>query len=94
MVRRRIAGLGVVITLLANGIIYPAVGIVTKVDYDADVVTVRKATGAEYEFEGVEDLLEGDVMALLMYNNLTPTTNADDIVLSARYGGFVADELE
>lgn len=94
MVRRRIAGLGVVITLLANGIIYPAVGIVTKVDYETDMVTVQKATGVEYQFEGVEDLLEGDVMALLMYNNLTPETNADDVVLSARYGGYIADELK
>ena len=86
MVRRYIAILGSVMVLLAHGVIYPAAAVVTAVDYERDVVTVERASGLfSYEFEGVEDLMVGDLMALVMYSNGTPHTIADDIVISARY---------
>lgn len=94
MVRKRIAILATTLTLLANGVIHPATAIVTQVDYETDIVTVQNATGFTYEFEGVEDLVVGDVMSLLMYNNGTGDTIADDIVISARYSGFVADDIK
>lgn len=94
MVRKWIAILASTMVLLANGIIYPATAIVTQVDYETDIVTVQKATGFTYEFEGVEDLQVGDVMSLLMFNNGTGDTIVDDIVISARYSGFVADDIK
>jgi len=94
MVRKKIAVLASVMILLAEGIIYPAVGVVTRINYETDIVTVQRANGHVYEFEGVEDLLEGDVMALLMFNNFTGNTIEDDEVISARYSGFTKDDIE
>lgn len=92
MVRKKIAALATTLVLLANGTIYPATAVVTHVDYESDMVTVRKATGFEYQFEGVEDLVEGDVMSLLMFNNFTAGV-ADDEVVSARYSGYIAADF-
>lgn len=94
MLRKKFAAIAAVATLLLNGTIYPAVGIITKVDYETDTVIVQRASGFEYTFEGVEDLVEGDVMALLMYNDGDPRTIADDEVISARYSGFIASEIQ
>lgn len=94
MVRRYVAILAGTLCLLAHGVIYPAVGVVTAVDYETDTVTVEKANGHAYEFYGVEDLMPGDVMALLMYSNGTPYTQEDDAVISARYGGYVIEEMK
>ena len=93
MVRKYIALLGTVMVLLAHGVIYPATAVITSVDYETDVVTVQRSTGFVYTFEGVEDLTVGDVMSLLMYSNGTPDTIADDVVISARYSGFVSSDL-
>lgn len=94
MVRKYIAILATTMTLLANGIIYPATAIVTDIDYDTDIVTVQRASGFTYEFEGVEDTMVGDVMSLLMYNNGTGFDITDDVVISARYSGFIAEDLQ
>ena len=94
MVRKRIAALATTMVLLANGIIYPATAVVTNIDYDSDTFTVTKANGHVYEVEGVEDLQVGDVMSLLMFNNFTGTDTTDDEVISARYSGFIASDIE
>lgn len=94
MVRKYFIELAAVITLLLNGIIYPATAIITHVDYPTDTVVVETASGFTYSFEGIEDLVEGDVMSLLMYNNGTPWSIADDEIISARYSGFVANNFD
>lgn len=93
MVRRFFIELAAVITLLSQGIIYPATAVVTYVDYTTDTVVVTNATGYNYTFEGVEDLMVGDVMSLVMYANGTPWSIVDDQVVSARYAGFVAEDF-
>lgn len=93
MVRKYFIELAAVIALLANSIIYPATMVITAVDYETDIVTVENATGFIYEFEGVEDLVPGDVMSLVMYNNNTWWTIEDDWVISARYSGFISSEV-
>lgn len=93
MIRNFIAILASTMVLLAHGVIYPTAAVVTAVDYETDTVVVEKATGFVYTFEGVEDLMVGDVMALLMYSNGTPETIADDIVISARYSGYISNDI-
>ena len=93
MVRKFFIELAAVITLLSQGIIYPATAVVTYVDYTTDTVVVTNSTGFNYTFEGVEDLEVGDVMSLVMYANGTPWSIVDDQVVSARYAGFVAKDF-
>jgi hypothetical protein len=93
MVRKFFIELAAVIALLANGVIYPSTMVITHVDYFTDTVIVENATGFQYHFEGVEDLIPGDVVSVVMYSNGTPWTIADDEVVSARYSGFIAEDF-
>lgn len=93
MVRKKIAVIATVITLLASNTIYPATGIITALDEEADIVQVTKANGMHYEFEGIEDLQVGDVVSLLMYNAGDTKSAADDEIISARYSGYTAGDL-
>lgn len=68
--------------------LYPMSTIVTKCDYDADVVTVTDFNGNDWEFEGVEDWMEGDICALLM-DTMGTDIIYDDKIISVRYCGWV-----
>ena len=94
MVRKFFIELAAVIALLANGVIYPSTMVITHVDYFTDTVIVENATGFQYHFEGVEDLIPGDVVSVVMYNNGTPWTIEDDQVVSARYSGFIKEYIQ
>lgn len=93
MVRKFFIELAAVITLLSHGIIYPSTMVITHVDYFTDTVVIENATGFRYHFEGVEDLVPGDVVSVVMYNNGTPWNIEDDEVISARYSGFVIEDF-
>ena len=93
MLRKYVASIAIVCLLLMQGIIYPTAAVVTAVDYETGIVTVEKSTGFVYTFEGVEDLVVGDVMALVMYSNGTPTIE-DDVIISARYSGYVIGDMQ
>lgn len=93
MVRKFFIELAAVIALLAQGVIYPSTMVITHVDYFTDTVIVENATGFQYHFEGVEDLIPGDVVSVVMYNNGTPWSIEDDEVVSARYSGFVIEDF-
>lgn len=68
--------------------IYPACGVVVRLDYTADIVTVEDVTGHEWTFYGCEDWCLGDVAALLMYDNSTQSIT-DDEIMTAHYAGTV-----
>lgn len=68
--------------------IYPASMIVIEVDYDKDLVTVADFEGRMYSFYGCEDWLVNDICALIMNNNGTKSVY-DDIIIEARYCGWV-----
>jgi len=93
MVRKYFIELAAVITLLAQGIIYPSTMVITEIDYATDTVVVENANGFIYAFEGVEDLMPGDYMSVIMYNNGTPWSTEDDCVISARYSGWIDQHL-
>ena len=61
---------------------------VTGLDYDRDVVTVETKTGFVFRFDGCEDYAEGDIVAMLMWDNSTPETIEDDLILYVNYSGF------
>ena len=69
------------------------VGIVVEVNEEEDVLVIEDACGLEWEYEGVEDIFEGDVVVMMMANNNTPDSIYDDIILSVEYSGFVAAEV-
>lgn len=67
---------------------YPACGVVVRLDYTADIVTVEDVTGHEWQFYGCEDWCLGDVAALLMYDWGTAKIT-DDEIMTAHYAGTV-----
>ena len=67
---------------------YPACGVVVRLDYDTDTVTVEDVTGHEWQFYGCEDWCLGDVAALLMYDWGTVSI-LDDEIMIAHYAGTV-----
>lgn len=71
----------------ASIIFYPATMTVTSVQND--VVTLETSTGHVYEMDGAEDWMPGDIASLVMSDNGTPEDITDDVILSARYSGYV-----
>lgn len=72
-----------------NAKIYPKTAVVIEVNYNADYVTVADKMGREWGFTGVEDWVEGDIASLLMSDNATEDNCFDDIILQARYDGWI-----
>lgn len=70
------------------------VGIVVEANEEEDVLVIEDACGLTWEWEGIEDLFEGDVVVMMMSNNNTPESIFDDLILSVEYSGFVAAELK
>ena len=71
----------------ASLLFYPATMTVTNVQND--VVTMETSTGHVYEMEGAEDWMPGDLAALVMSDNGTPEDITDDVIMSARYTGYI-----
>jgi hypothetical protein len=60
------------------------VGTIVKIDEENDVVVVMDTVGMLWEFEGIEDYMLDDTVALLMDRNNTETI-FDDIILRVFY---------
>lgn len=71
---------------IAAGGMYPTTCIITDVNEVSDVVTMSTCEGFEYQFEGIEDYFEGDLVSCIMFNNFTPDI-ADDVIISQQYTG-------
>ena len=71
---------------------YPQAAVITALDYEADAVTVETATGFIFQFYGVEDFTEGDIVALLFYDNGTWQV-IDDAIIDARATGFSINDI-
>lgn len=67
--------------------LYPATCMVTEMDKANDTVTITTATGFDYQFKGIEDWTEGDLVSVIFYNNGTENIT-DDIILDTRYAGY------
>lgn len=69
------------------------VGIVVEANEEEDILVIEDACGLTWEWEGIEDLFEGDVVVMMMSNNNTPESIFDDFILSVEYSGFVAADV-
>ena len=67
--------------------VYPNAMVVVAVDREADIVTLSTCSGLLYEFYGVQDYEEGDIVALIMDDNGTEDVR-DDIILAHQYCGW------
>ena len=65
--------------------LYGLTAVVT--DITDDTVTCVDLNGNEWQFTGAEDWFEGDIAALVMFDNGTPEIK-DDEVVTASYCGW------
>ena len=72
---------------VATAELYPETARVVEVDYIADTVTVETFNGFLFVFEGCEDYMVGDGVALIMEDNGTEKVFDDEIV-KAQYCGW------
>ena len=66
---------------------YPLTAEVVSLEYENDLVVVEDFNGNLWEFEGCEDWMEGDVVAMIMSDEGTKTIY-DDEILQVRYCGY------
>ena len=76
-------------TPVQNVEIYAKTTVVVNVDYENDLVIVSDMMKREWAFYGTEDWIEGDIASLLMSDNGTPENCYDDIIIDARYDGWI-----
>ena len=71
--------------------VYPAVGVVTDLDYENDLVIFEDCNHDLWAMEGIEDWSIGDIGALLM-DDMETTSIYDDEIVDIRYAGFMPEE--
>lgn len=67
---------------------YPNAGIITELDEVNDVVYFTDFSGDIWSFYGIEDLMEGDIIAVIMADKGKPNYIWDDEVIDVRYIGY------
>ena len=76
---------------------YADVGRVVDFDYERDKVIVMTCDGNLWEYEGIEDWNIGNMCGIMFYNNDTPLTIYDDVIVKLRYAmsweDFIMPEL-
>ena len=85
----------IIILLLAIGIkaagnhnfLYPQTCIITAIDEEKDLVTVETCTGLQFQFYGIQDYDNGDLVAILFFGGWTSKVT-DDVILLHRYAGW------
>lgn len=74
-----------------NNVSYQDAGLYTQAfvvtSVENDVLTMETATGYVYEWEGAQDIVEGDIVTALMFDNGTQVIT-DDYILHVEYSGF------
>lgn len=66
--------------------IYPQTMTVVKIEND--VVTIEDFNGFQFQFDGAEDWMVGDICSCIMKTNGTETI-LDDEIIDTRYSGYV-----
>lgn len=92
MIKNIIAAFGIVSALASAGLVYPATMQITEIDYSRDVVTMETATGYQYQFYGAEDYMQGDLVSCVMWDTAADNDITNDIIISSRFSGFVAED--
>ena len=79
---------GFIKDLKSNSILnhsYAKLGVITGFDYEKDLVLISDWNGKVWPFKGVEDWELHDYVDMVFYDNDTPDTIYDDVVISAVY---------
>lgn len=71
--------------------VYPAVGVVTDLDYENDLVIFEDCNQDLWAIEGIGDWSIGDIGALLM-DDMETASIYDDEIVDIRYAGFMPEE--
>lgn len=66
---------------VASSCFYPRPGYIRAVEYDTDLLYIEDLAGLMWIYEGVEDFWVEDNVAMLMFNNFTPNTILDDVIV-------------
>lgn len=94
--RQLMACLALIGVLVQAEIVYPQAMKVHSVEEGKDGnYTVTLCSGAGFLYDVVTDLNDvtpGEIMAVLMYDNMTPGNIRDDAVIAMRYTGFFEKE--
>ena len=78
-------------TVGANDImshVYPLSGIVVAVIPENDIIVIQDYNGNMWEWSGIEDWYEGDIAAMIMYDNYTESIY-DDEIIDIMYSGWI-----
>lgn len=67
--------------------LYPTTAIVRKLIPETDEVITEDCNGNIWVFKGVEDWDIDDICSFIMYDNDTPETIYDDVIVSIKYSG-------
>lgn len=70
----------------ARAEVYPSAMMVTEIE--SDTVTLTTYSGIEFQFDGAEDWMIGDIAAVMMEGNNTASVYDDEIV-EVRYAGTI-----
>lgn len=72
--------------------LYPSVMIIAQVDEATNTVTCRDCTGNLWQFKGIEDWDEGDLIAIIMNSKGTSEIYDDEIVKIEYCGSTLSAE--
>lgn len=82
--------IALIFQLATSGIIYPMTTVVDTTNVQTDEIFFLDTNGNRWCKREIEDWCEGDLAALLMFNNFTEDIS-DDIIIGARYNGSLFD---
>lgn len=81
--------ISMILSVILSLNVYPMCLVVTELDYENEQVVFENSTGFEYRNDdGIEDQAVGDLFAAIMWNNNTPWTIEDDVIIFAHYSSF------
>ena len=73
---------------MANAEMYPQVMLIVEADREEDIIILEDFNGNQWVWEGVEDWMVGDVVAVLMDDNNTKDIT-DDVMMELKYCGWL-----
>lgn len=91
-IKAKAAALAAAIALIGSGAIYPQTAAVTAVEVIDEQekvykVTVETASRYQYSYYGDGDIEPGDLLSLIMWDNMSKTIT-DDTILKIKYTGY------
>lgn len=72
----------------AENAIYPDVGVITEIDEEQDLVYITSLDGNMWVYEGIEDLMIGDILAII-FDTMGTKCIYDDQIIQIKYCGYI-----